>query len=241
MTYLIMIITVLCAAFLQSTIGFGFSIIAMLVMPRLFPYSEAVTLCMSITVLNTTILSVRNRKHIKWRIALPLLIPSLIISAIFTIWSVKMETKVMDVILGITLILLSIYFCAFSNKIKVNPKPSTGMLMGSIAGIGNGFFGIGGPPAALYLMPAVDDKESYLATIQTYFAISNYMNLILRVSMGYYKMEFIPLTVLGWVGAVTGMALGVQVFKRMDLSFLKKFVYVFVGLNGLYTIIKTLI
>ena len=231
----------LVSAMLQATIGFGFSILAMIFLPRLLPYPAAVTLNISIALMNTSYLSIKHRKHIAWKTVMPLLIPTLICGVIFTLGSASVDSLYMDMILGAVLIILSLYFIAFADKIKINPSPLSGALMGSIAGIGNGFFGIGGPPAVLYLMPAVKDKKEYLATIQCYFALCNIANLLLRIAMGAYTLELVPLTISGWCGVLIGTLIGFQFFKKMDLSFLKRFVYFFVGINGMYLIATSLI
>lgn len=241
MEVLFIFVIALLSALLQATIGFGFSIIAMIFFPRMFPYPVAVTLNISIAIMNTSYLSIKHRKDINFKALMPLLLPSLILGIIFTFYSASVDSLYMDIALGSLLMALSVYFIAFSEKIKVEPKPTTGALMGSIAGIGNGFFGIGGPPAALYLMPALNDKRAYLATIQSYFAICNAANLIARISMGSYTRELIPFTLSGWAGVLLGSVIGSHFFKKMELSFLRKFVYFFVGINGLYLILTSII
>ena len=241
MEILFVFVIALVSAMLQATIGFGFSILAMIFLPRLLPYPAAVTLNISIALMNTSYLSIRNRRHIEWKTLMPLLIPSLIIGVVFTLGSASLDSLYMDIILGAVLVILSLYFIAFADKIKINPNPLSGALMGSIAGIGNGFFGIGGPPAVLYLMPAVKDKREYLATIQCYFALCNIANLSLRIAMSEYTLDLLPFTLSGWVGVLIGTFIGFQFFKKMDLSFLKRFVYFFVGINGIYLIVTSLI
>lgn len=231
----------LVSALLQATIGFGFSVIAMIFFPKMFPYPVAVTLNISIALMNTSYLSIKNRKFIDVKTLMPLLLPSLAIGLIFTFYSTSVDSLYMDIALGALLIALSVYFIAFSEKIKIKAKPSSGVLMGSIAGIGNGFFGIGGPPAALYLMPALNDKRAYLATIQSYFAICNVVNLIARIAMKTYEVSLIPFTLSGWTGVLIGSVIGSHFFKKMELSFLRKFVYFFVGINGLYLILTSII
>ena len=241
MDILFVFIIALISAVLQATIGFGFSIIAMMFFPRMFPYPIAVTLNISIALMNTSYLSILNHKHIKWSTLFPLLVPSLIIGVLFTFFSTSIDSVYMDMLLGCLLILLSIYFILLSDKIKVKPKRSTGALMGSIAGIGNGLFGIGGPPAALYLMPAVEDKREYLATIQCYFALSNLVNLFLRIAMNHYPQSLLVHTLSGWAGVLLGSTIGSLFFKRMKLSLLRRFVYLFVGINGLYLILSSVL
>ena len=241
MELIVVFAVTMISASLQATIGFGFSILVMLLLPNLMPYPEAVTLNIAIALMNTSYLTVKNRKHIVWKTLLPLLLPSLIIGIFFTFYSSGIDAQYMDIILGSLLIGLSLYFISFSDRIKVEPKPSRGILMGSIAGIGNGFFGIGGPPAALYLMPAVEDKREYLATIQCYFALCNLVNLITRAFMGYFKAELISFTLSGWAGALIGSVLGGMLFKRINLKVLRKAVYFFVGINGFYLILSTIL
>ncbi len=234
------LLVVFVGAFLQANIGFGFPIIAMIVFPRIFTFSTAVTLTQIIAMASTGYLMVRYWKRIQWRTLFPLLFTSLFIAAFVTVFSLSVEGGKLVIILGIALVAISLYFVAFSQSIQIQGRVRNGLLMGTIAGLGNGFFGIGGPPVALYLLPAVPGKMEYLATIQAYFFFCNIESIFIRTCNGALVMEQLPLIPLGWITIALGTYMGLKLFDRIPATMLKRIVYVFVGLSGLWIIMETL-
>ncbi|MDY0289446.1 MAG: sulfite exporter TauE/SafE family protein [Sphaerochaeta sp.] len=236
----VVLLCVLVGAFLQANIGFGFPIIAMIVFPRFFAFSTAVTLTQLIAMASTGYLTVRYWKKIQWRTLTPLLATSLVIAAFVTVFSLSVDGGKLVIILGIALAAISLYFVAFSASIQIKARPRNGLLMGTIAGFGNGLFGIGGPPVALYLLPSVPGKLEYLATIQAYFFFCNMESIGIRIWNGALVVEQLYLIPLGWIAIGLGTFLGLKLFDVIPASLLKRIVYLFVGLSGLWIIIEAL-
>ncbi|MFA6689004.1 MAG: sulfite exporter TauE/SafE family protein [Sphaerochaetaceae bacterium] len=231
----------LVGSFLQTNIGFGFPILAMIFLPMLFPFSTAVTLCQMIAFVSTAYLSITYRASIRWRVLLPLLLVSLLVGSVVTYLSFSIPQQRLRMILGIALILLSIFFIWFANRIKLKASIASGLSMGVVAGLGNGLFGIGGPPVALYLMASVNEKDQYLATIQAYFLLSNISTIAIRAFNGSIGTEHIPVILIGWVGIGCGTWLGLASFDKLSMDSLKKLVYAFVGVSGLWVVIQELL
>ena len=78
-------------------------------------------------------------------------------------------------ILGMALILISIYFMLFRQCIKLPTTKSVQVGAGTLSGLMGGFFGMQGPPAVLYFSQSEPTKEHYMAMAQTYFLIGNMM------------------------------------------------------------------
>jgi len=231
---------VLAGTFLQTSIGFGFAVFAMALFPLLYPFGTAVALMQAIGLANTLCLTVKFRRSIQWKTLLPLLIPTLVVGMLFTIVSFSLDTRLLRMGLGGVLILLSLYFLRFSSTVSIQPKATNGVIMGVVSGVSNGLFGIGGPPAALYLLPAIGEKTAYLATIQAYFTLCNITNLSLRIANGALVEGYVVDILIGWIVAFLGTLCGVWAFGRMKLAALKKVVYAFIGLNGLWVVVQEL-
>jgi len=232
---------VFVGAFLQANIGFGFPIIAMIFFPSLFPFTTAVTLNQIIAIGSTGFLTIRYWKSIQWKVLIPLLVSSLLVGAVVIVSSLQVESRILTGILGFFLMALSLYFACFSNKIVIQASTINGLLMGIVAGLGNGLFGIGGPPVALYLFAAVKDKKHYLATIQAYFLVCNIQSILIRSYHGAFEISHIPIILIGWVAIAVGTYVGLLLFKRTPDYLLKRIVYMFVGASGLWIAIQHLI
>jgi uncharacterized membrane protein YfcA len=210
----------------------------MIFLPALFPFSTAVALCQVIAMASTTFLTIRFFCYIQWKVLMPLLLVSLLTGAIVTISSLQLPKESLQIILGISLVVISIFTVRFSERITVQPTVANGMFLGLIGGTGNGFFGIGGPPVAMYLLSAQLDKRSYLSTIQCYFLLSNISTIMIRTGYGALHWSDAPLIITGWAGIAAGTFFGLKLFKQLPHTQLKKLVYGFVGISGVVLIIQ---
>src|SRR5574344_2595098 len=68
-------------SFILRTVGFGFGIFIMTVLPFLLPsYGEATTLSGLLAMVTSCVIVVRHWRHIMWRRLLPILVTFLIVS-----------------------------------------------------------------------------------------------------------------------------------------------------------------
>ncbi len=239
-TLLYVFLIAVAGSFLQTNIGFGFPVLAMIFLPLLLPFQTAVVLCQIIVSVSLLIITIKYFSFIEWKLLLPLLTASMVVTGIITVTSFSYDSSILTLILAAMLILISIYFFIFSNRIKIKPTVLNGSILGGIAGIGNGLFSIGGPTVVLYLLPAAKQKESYLANIQFYFLINNLIGISIRLSKGALGSHHMPLILAGWVGIALGTFAGMKSFQSISMSRLKKMVYLFVGISGLMLIISSL-
>lgn len=149
--------------------------------------------------------------------------------------------KTLKLLLGIVLIALSIYFFFFAGKIKFKPAIWKGALAGSLSGVMNGLFAMGGPPMVIYFMMSSEDMKEYLATIQMYFALSNIYTTAIKASAGYVTSEVLVFYVIAVLSAFIGVWLGKRVFNRCKPAVLKKAIYGFMAISGVINIVSTLL
>ena len=97
----------------------------------------------------------------------------------------KIHDHALRKILGIVLIVTSLYFSFFKNRIRLKTTLPYQIGAGAVSGVMGGFFGMQGPPAVLYFISSEPDKNHYMAMAQTYFLIGNAMMTIVRASNGF--------------------------------------------------------
>ena len=155
---------VLCASYIQSVTGFGFGIFAMIFLPNVLLYTEANVLSSIFSAFTSLAVALVMWRKISWKnLVFPLIgcLPTTYLAVSF-IKVQKNDTLVL--FLGIALLVLSLYFFFFSNKIKIKPTWYAGLIAGVISGIMDGMFSIGGPPVVIYYMQSEKDSDHYLAT-----------------------------------------------------------------------------
>ena len=239
--YLTVGLSAILASIIHSTMGFGSPLVLLNVLPLFFPLTKSVAVMqISLIVLNLYFF-VRYRDKVVWKVLTPALIPAAVLGLVFTLWSVSLESGVLTICLGVVFILLSLYELVFSGNVRVKTSKSMGFLMGSCSGITNAFFGIAGPPVVMYLVPAVDDNLQYFATSQAFFLFSSIPCLIGRVVSGIYEKTDIPVILCLIAGLLLGSVVGLKLLKKIDSKVFKKLVYGFIGVNGIYMIIKQIV
>ncbi|WP_297242646.1 sulfite exporter TauE/SafE family protein [uncultured Prevotella sp.] len=222
------------ASFVQRTTGFGFGIFIMTMLPAIMSsHGEATTLSGILAMTTSLIIVIQKYRFIVWRRLLPILLTFIVVSigAIFVLK--RMEYSILNMLLGITLVVVSIYFSFFSKRIKVKTTLPVQITAGTLSGLMGGFFGMQGPPAVLYFVNSEKDKEHYLAVTQTYFLVGNIMMTIARAYNGFFTTAVSMGYIYGITGVVIGNLIGAWVFRHITGSLLKYIIYAYIGISGL--------
>lgn len=224
------------ASFVQRTIGFGFGIFIMTVLPFLMPsYGEAVTLSGLLSLTSATVVMVKYLKYVTWKRMLPIAAAFVIFSTIAIFLLDRIEGQAMRVILGIMLVLISLYFSFFKDKLQKIIRPTKGWQFGAgtASGIMGGLFGMHGPPVVLYLISSEPDKDHYMGMIQTYAVITNIAMLIVRAFAGYVTPAVGGAYLYGLAGLAMGVIAGNWAYRRIPGKLFTYIVYAYIGVCGL--------
>lgn len=224
------------ASFIQRTIGFGFGIFIMTVLPFLMPsYGEAVTLSGLLSLTSATVVMVKYLKYVTWKRMLPITAAFVIFSTIAIFLLDRIEGQAMRVILGIMLVLISLYFSFFKDKLQKIIRPTKGWQFGAgtASGIMGGLFGMHGPPVVLYLISSEPDKDHYMGMIQTYAVITNIAMLIVRAFAGYVTPAVGGAYLYGLAGLAMGVIAGNWAYRRIPGKLFTYIVYAYIGVCGL--------
>lgn len=234
MNALYILLLSICASFIQRTIGFGFGIFIMTMLPFLMPsYGEATALSGLLALTTSLITAIRMRKIVSWKRLLPILLTFMIFSAAAVFCLARMQDRMLRFILGIVLIITSLYFTFFSRKIHLRPSLGVQIGAGAISGVMGGFFGMQGPPAVLYFISSEPDKEHYIAITQWYFVLGNLFMTFARAGNGFVTGAVGKGYLYGLGGVVIGTALGAIVFRHIPAKALNYLVYAYIGISGI--------
>ena len=214
------------ASFVQRTTGFGFGIFIMTMLPFWVPtYGEATTL--------SGLLAITTSAVIVWRLTF------VVVSTIAVFALTRIEDYILRQILGVALILISIYFALFSQKIKLPTTKKVQVGAGTLSGLMGGFFGMQGPPAVLYFIQSEPTKEHYMAMAQTYFLIGNVMMTIVRAYNGFLTTTVLTDYCFGLGGVIIGTSLGAYVFKHIPNRIFRYIVYAYIAVSGVIILLSS--
>lgn len=230
------------ASFVQRTVGFGFGIFIMTALPFLMPsYGEAVTLSGLLSLTSATVVMVKYIRYVTWKRLLPIFGAFVVMSTLAIFFLDRIEGRMMRMVLGIMLILISLYFTFFKEKLQKLIRPTKGWQLGTGAasGVMGGLFAMHGPPVVLYLISSEPDKDHYMGMIQTYAVITNISMLAVRAFNGYVT-QVVGMTYLyALAGLAAGVLLGNWAFKHIPNRLFTYVVYVYIGISGLIIFMTT--
>ena len=224
------------ASFVQRTIGFGFGIFIMTALPFLMPsYGEAVTLSGLLSLTSATVVMLKYIKYVTWQRLLPMVAAFVIFSTIAICLLDRIEGQAMRIVLGIMLIIISIYFSFFKEKLQkiIRPTKRWQLGTGSVSGIMGGLFGMHGPPVVLYLISSEPDKDHYMGMIQTYAVITNITMVIVRIWNGYVTPAVGMTYLYGLSGLAIGVIAGNWAYRRIPNRLFTYIVYAYICISGI--------
>ena len=238
MTELFVALCSVMGAFLQRVCGFGFGTFVMVFFPYLVAsYGQATALSGIANIGVSLSGALSGRNHIQFKqVILPTVCATaakLICIPIVAALSGS-YTHVMKKVLGVMLVILAVYFIFFSKKIRIKPTPFAGVCAGFLAGVFDGFFAMGGPPAVIYFLALNPySKENYHATIQCYFLFSGLVSLVIRACSGLITGEILYLAVFGIAGMLVGTLCGRYVFGKLSVKNMRFLIYIFMAVSGI--------
>ena len=224
------------ASFVQRTIGFGFGIFIMTALPFLMPsYGEAVTLSGLLSLTSAAVVMVKYLKYVTWKRFLPIVASFVIFSTLAICMLEKIEGHAMRMILGIVLIIISLYFSFFKDKLQkiIRPTPGWQLGAGAASGVMGGLFGMHGPPVVLYLVASEPDKDHYMGMIQTYAFVTNLTMLAVRAWNGYVTPTVGTTYIYGLIGLAVGVLVGNWAYNRIPNRIFTYVVYAYIAISGL--------
>lgn len=224
------------ASFVQRTIGFGFGIFIMTALPFLMPsYGEAVTLSGLLSLTSATVVMLKYIKYVTWQRLLPMVAAFVLFSTIAICLLDRIEGQSMRIFLGIMLIIISIYFTFFKEKLQkiIRPTRSWQLGTGSASGIMGGLFGMHGPPVVLYLISSEPDKDHYMGMIQTYAVVTNVTMVIVRAFSGYVTPSVGMTYLYGLSGLAIGVLAGNWAYRHIPNRLFTYIVYAYICISGI--------
>ena len=233
MEYVIVLLGCAMGSGLNIVCGFGMGVFCMMFLPYVMGSTmEAAALVNIVTFTQACVFCLKYRKHISPRLLIAPTAAYFLFSWLTVRYASGLENHVMKLLLGGFMVLLSGYFLFIAKRVRIQSSARNGAIAGGIGGVMSGLFSIGGPPISLYFSSAAEEKEVYLATIQTYYVMSNAYVIALRAARGIVTRHVLLCAVAGILGMSLGSILGNTIFKKLPVDYLRKAMYIMMAVSG---------
>lgn len=235
MTFYILTI-VFIATLVRSTFGFGESLIAVPLFILLIPIEIAVPLSVLISIFIAAIVVVQDRKQIHFRSAKWLILFAILGVPIGLLLLVYGNGNTIKAILGILIILYSVYSLLSKNNFKLRTDNKTWLFIcGFLSGILGGAYGLNGPPLVIYGNLRSWTAKNFRATLQAYFLPASMIGMLGYWYQGLWNSTVTHYFLISIPVIVPAIFLGRYLNHQLkEGTFLK---YIYIGLICIGTIL----
>ncbi|MGX8710158.1 MAG: sulfite exporter TauE/SafE family protein [bacterium] len=228
MTNLLWIVVInFLAAFLQASVGFGYGILAMALMPLVLP----MRLCSAISAITVVAIGLQMVAILHKNLSLrTVLVPVLccLLTIPFGMYILMHNSeRMLRIILAVFILLLTLYFIiSQKHRLVIKKSLKNAVLFGLVTGISTGMFNIVGPFFMIYYFSICDDHLNFKANIEFSFIIAGLYSTLLHYLYGNITLDAAPYIVSASAAAIAAGFLGLYFFRRLDREKICKIIYV---------------
>jgi uncharacterized protein len=226
----------LLAGFVQGMTGFGSALVAMPLLSLCIDVKSAVPLCTLNSLIITTFLAWRLKKHLDLRRILPLCVAA--VPGIFVGITLlkKVDSATLSIGLGALLIAYSGYSLLAKSRYRTL-HPGWSYLAGFLSGAIGAAFSAGGPPTIIYATRSDWNKDEIKATLTGFFLFNSYLNATAHAVSGMTTGPVLSLFLYSAPCVLLGTALGSLCYGRMNKTIYLKVIFAFLSLMGTMMIV----
>ncbi len=236
LTPLLVSIIFLLAGFIQGMTGFGSALVAIPLLSLVIDIKDAVPLCILNSLVITTYLSLKMRKHLDSKKIVPLCVaavPGIIIGS--TVLK-QVSSTIIRICLGSLLICYSLY------SLLSRPKPRKMHCFWSyIAGFSSGAIGAafsaGGPPTIIYTTLNDWQKDTIKATLSGFFLFNSYLIATVHAINGLTTVEIFSYFMISAPFVLLGTVLGTISYGKIPPERYLQIIFAFLIIMGIMMII----
>lgn len=235
--WIILILIVLIASFLQTSTGYGFSIIGTPFLLLLYPAHTAIQVNIILSICLSTFMIFKIRKEIDTSLLIRLIkgsIAGLIVGIFIYLF---LDIQLLKIIVGALILILTILLIL---KWTINRTSNRDLLTGGISGLLTTSIGVPGPPLLLYFSGARIDKTTLRSTTLAYYLFVYFASLVMQISFGGTTKETWISSLLAIPPLFAGILLGQMFFKWISQKTFRMITYVILIFTGGYLLLTSL-
>ncbi len=236
LTPLLISIIFLLAGFIQGMTGFGSALVAIPLLSLFLDVKDAVPLCILNSLVITTYLSLKMKKHLDAKKIVPLCVaavPGIIVGS--TILE-KISSTIIRVCLGVLLIIYSIY-SLFSRPRQRKLHTLWSYVAGFSSGAIGAAFSAGGPPTIVYTTLNNWSKDEIKATLSGFFLFNSYLIATVHAVKGLTSIEIFSYFMISAPVVLLGTVLGSICYGKIEHALYLRIIFTFLTLMGIMMVL----
>ncbi|NDI35298.1 sulfite exporter TauE/SafE family protein [Chengkuizengella sediminis] len=234
--WMILIFIVFFASLLQSSTGFGFSIVGTPFLLLIYPPQSAIQINIILSLCLSIIMIYKIKNEVNYPLLKKLVLGSLIGIVPGLLMYLFLNMDIFKVIVGVLIIILTILLFA---KVTIRQTDKRDFAAGTMSGLLTTSIGVPGPPLLLYFSSTSMDKMTLRSTTLAYYLFIYLVSLIMQVSFGGSYLEVWTSSLIALIPLLAGIILGQLLFKRINQRVFRMITYVILLFTGLYMLVAS--
>ncbi len=234
---IVLVIIVLVASLLQTSTGYGFSIIGTPFLLLIYPVHTAIQINIILSICLSAFMIFKIRKEVDKALLIRLIKGSIggLVFGIFIYLFINIQ--LLKIAVG-TLILILTILLIF--KLTLDRTRNKDFITGGISGLLTTSIGVPGPPLLLYFSGAGIDKSTLRSTTLAYYLFVYFASLVMQISFGGTTKEAWLSSLVAIPPLFAGIFLGQLLFKWISQKTFRIITYVILIFTGVYLIVTSL-
>lgn len=236
LTIIVFIIIILFASVLQTSTGFGFSIMATPFLLLIFEAKEAIQINLLLSLVISLALIQKIRQDVDTEILKRFIIGSLPGLPIGILVFLLVNTSYLK--MGIGIVILTLTFLLIFN-FRLEKSNRRDMIVGSLSGALTTGIGMPGPPLLLYFSGTATDKERLRATTLAFYLYIYAVSLLIQVAFAGTSKTVWTSSIMALPLVAIGLYVGQLLFNHINQKTFRLFTYVILLFTGFYLLLQS--
>lgn len=231
------IIIILIASILQTSTGFGFSILATPFLLLLFKPVEAIQINLILSLLISCALIMKIRKDIDFGILKRFVMGSFAGLPIGIILFLSLSLDGLKLGVSILILLLTVLLIF---KFRISQSKKTDLFIGGLSGSLTTSIGMPGPPILLYFSGTDTKKEVLRSTTLAFYLFIYFVSLMIQMLFAGTNSTVWLSSLWGVPLVAAGLYIGQLLFGRINQHVFRIFTYAILLFTGSYLLLESL-
>ncbi|MGM0901343.1 MAG: sulfite exporter TauE/SafE family protein [Bacillota bacterium] len=228
---------ILVASILQTSTGFGFSILATPFLLLLFEPAEAIQINLVLSLVISGALLSKIKKDIERTILKRFILGGMVGLPVGII--VFMYTETTKLKLGISVLLLALTVLLML-QFRIKQTQQRDLVIGGISGSLTTSIGMPGPPILLYFSGTDTPKERLRGTTLAFYLFIYFVSLVIQVGFAGTNATVWVSSAMALPLVIIGLILGQRIFHKINQKMFTVFTYIILLFTGVYLLIESL-
>src|SRR5690625_4295854 len=233
---ILLTIIVLIASLLQTSTGYGFSIIGTPFLLLLYPAHTAIQINIILSICLSGFMIFNIRKEIDKPLLIKLIKGSVIGLILGIYIYLYLNIQLLKMTVGILIIILTILLML---KVTIQRTQNKDFLSGGISGLLTTSIGVPGPPLLLYFSSAKIDRITLRSTTLAYYLYVYSASLIMQITFGETTKETWISALIAIPALFAGIVLGQLFFKWISQQTFRVITYIILISTGIYLLMTS--